>query len=334
MTGPSAVADGGDSACRPRSHHGDDVGLDGFRQADILKVGRVPLLGPGDANSWHDTPDGVVILSQTCDVVQETKETIQVAPLVRKSAQRYGQARKGAMPGYVPVVGAGEDMYADLDHVATVHKAHIALLTPQRGFATTEDAKKFGMRVGRRYSRFAFPDEVSHWLGPLKDDVIGKADKPNSPLGRALSLVESLRLECQPNWDQGAPYSLTLLVLVEPESLPMLDMDEAKSAPDDLRGWTHDQDDAVKVTPLQAAGELLKPHRWEDRHARVWLWNAFAESLAARCRPGPGASPEVRGAIAGGAFESEVTTTEEVTYHRILRSEEIDVEHLSPPLPR
>jgi hypothetical protein len=334
MAEPSAAADGGNGASLPQPPSRSSTALAGFQQADVLKVDRIPLLGPDDMSSWHATPDGVVILSQTCDVVQPKKQTIQVAPLRRLPAQQSGQARKGAMPSYVPVPSAGLDMYADLEYVATVYKSQVSLLTPMRGVGNTDEGKKFGMRVGRRYSRFPFPDNVTYWLSPLKDAVIKRADKPNSSLGKVFGLVESLRLESDPNWESGEPYSLKLLVVIDPGNLPMFDEEEVIAPPLELRMQTHNQNGEVRMTPAEVADELLRPQRWEDRHARAWLWDTFAESLARICRPGPGAPPEALTAVADGAFDSEVTTTEEITYNRVLRSEEIDVEHLSPPLPR
>ncbi|MGR4881471.1 hypothetical protein ACIPUC_18970 [Streptomyces sp. LARHCF249] len=312
------------------------MSLTGFQQADILKTERIPCLGPMGEASWLPTPDGVVIISQTCDVVRDSKEYLQVAPLIRLIGNAARQAGKGAMPGYVLVPEAGTDTFADLDHVATVSKHHVALLVPQRGVASTQALRLFGMRVGRRFSRFAFPDAVSEWLQPLKGLVIDKAGRATSALGRVLDeRVESLRLECSPSWDDGAPYELTLLVVVKPGLLPVLHEGQPPpSASAALSRWLWDGEGSLIRKPAAIAEKIVEASPSTSLADRLWLWECFAESLAATCRPPTSALPDIANAVAGGEFSSEVATAREVAYERILRSEEIDLEHLSPPLPR
>ncbi|MET9041728.1 hypothetical protein ABZX34_02300 [Streptomyces sp. NPDC004362] len=309
--------------------------LSGFQQADVLKIDRIPLRGPSGEVVWHATPDGVVIISQTCDVVQPNKPYLQVAPIARVPANLAKQAAKGAMPGYVAVPEAGYDAFADLDNIATVSKAHLALLVPQRGVADVAAMRIFGMRVGRRFSRFAFPDEVVPWLEPLKSSVLSKAGKTSSPLGRVLDeRVESLRLECAPSWDAGLPYQLTLLVVVKPKLLPVFDEDEKPVPPAELEQWLWDEEGNIKQRPAVIAERLLNLATSGDRERRLWLWEGFGQALAAECRPKSSAPDKVLSAVAGGAIDVEVTTIQDITYERILSSEEIDVDHLSPPLPR
>ncbi|MFE3991558.1 hypothetical protein ACFXPW_07650 [Streptomyces goshikiensis] len=312
------------------------LSLAGFQQADILKTEQIPCLGATGVASWLPTPEGVVIISQTCDVVRDNKEYLQVAPLVRLQGNSARQAAKGAMPGYVLVPKAGTNAFADLDHVATVSKQHLALLVPQRGVTSTQDLRLFGMRVGRRYSRFAFPDAISEWLQPLKGLVIEKSGRSASALGHVLDKgVESLRLECSPSWDNGAPYDLTLLVVVKAGLLPVLNEGEPPpSASATLARWLWDADGSLLRKPAPIAEKIVEVSPTTSLGDRLWLWECFAESLAAMCRPPASALPSVANSVAGGEFSSEVATAREVAYERILRSEEIDLEHLSPPLPR
>ncbi|WP_406228273.1 hypothetical protein [Streptomyces anthocyanicus] len=337
MIEPSVPADGAeallDEPTSPSEYAPAD--LSGFQQADVLKADRIPLRGPSGEVIWHATPDGVVIISQTCDVVQPNKTYLQVAPIVRLPQGLVKQAVKGAMPGYVAVPEAGYDAFADLDHIATVSKAHVALLVPQRGVAGVAALRVFGMRVGRRFSRFAFPDEVVPWLEPLKRSVISKAGKTSSPLGRVLDeWVESLRLECTPSWDAGPPYQLTLLVIVKPGLLPAVDENEVPDPPAQLTQWLWDEKGNVKQRPASIADRLVKADASGDRSERLWLWEGFGQSLVADCKPHPSASDEILDAVADGEIDVEVSTIRDITYERVLRSEEIDVEHLSPPLPR
>jgi hypothetical protein len=337
MTEPSVPADGVESQLdeptSPSEHA--PVDLSGFQQADVLKTDRIPLRGPSGEVIWHATPEGVAIISQTCDVVQPNKAFLQVAPIVKLPEQLTKRASKGAMPGYVAVPEAGADAFADLDHIATVSKAHVALLVPQRGVADVAALRVFGMRVGRRFSRFAFPDDVVPWLEPLKSSVISKAGKTSSSLGRVLDeWVESLRLESTPSWDAGPPYQLTLLVLVKPGLLPVFDEDDKPEPPPALEHWLWDTDGSLKQRPAAIADRLVQLTITGDRAERLWLWEGFAQALVAECKPRPSAPATVVNAVLGGEIDVEVTTIQDITYERVLRSEEIDVDHLSPPVPR
>jgi len=71
-----------------------------------------------------------------------------------------------------------------------------------------------------------------------------------------------------------------------------------------------------------------------DRNQRLWLWEGFGQSLVAECKPKPSAPFDVVNAVMGGEIDVEITTLQDNTHERVLRSEEIDVDHLSPPLPR
>ncbi|NED04372.1 hypothetical protein G3I55_22190 [Streptomyces sp. SID6648] len=311
------------------------VDLSGYQQADILKTDRIPLRGVEDEVIWHPTPRGVTIISQTCDIVQPNKRYVQVAPLVTLPKDQVKRAAKGARPAYVAVPEAGADIFADLDHIATVSKEHVALLSPQRGVTDSDSLRIFGMRVGRRFSRFAFPDSVTPWLEPLKNTVISKAGNTQSDLGRVLEeWVVSLRLECDPSWDEQPPYQLTLLVIVKSDLLPQFDEIDLPELPAALETWLYDEERNVKQRPAAVAQRLVRAADGGDRVERYWLWEAFAESMAAECRPKSTVSDDVRVAVAEGQFSWEVATVEDVTYERILRSEEIDLDHLSPPLPR
>ncbi|MEU1084298.1 hypothetical protein ABZ368_29375 [Streptomyces sp. NPDC005908] len=337
MAEPSVPAGGAveDQLGTPTSLSSTPTDLSDFQQADLLKADRIPLRGPSGEVIWHSTPDGVAIISQTCDVVQPNKAYLQVAPIVRLPASLVKQAAKGAMPGYVAVPEAGPDAFADLDHIATVSKAHVALLAPQRGVADVAAMRVFGMRVGRRFSRFAFPDAVVPWLEPLKRSVIRKAGKTSSPLGFVLDeWVESLRLECAPSWDVGPPYQLTLLVIVKPGLLPVVLEDEMPEPPAELTQWLWDEEGNVSQRPAAIAERLVKVGVSGDRGERLWLWEGFGQSLVADCQPDPLVPSDVLNAVAEGKIDAEITTIRDIAYERVLRSEEIDVEHLSPPLPR
>ena len=73
-----------------------------------------------DATSSHEdpeqveTPNGVVLMSQTCDLVQD-RERVLVAPVSAVSTSVMSAVRKGAKPLLIPV-GGGAFQFDFLDH--------------------------------------------------------------------------------------------------------------------------------------------------------------------------------------------------------------------------
>ena len=49
--------------------------------------------------------------------------------------------------------------------------------------------------IGRRFSRFAFPDEIVPWFKPLESVIDSKHNKEASAEGRMFQLVDELRVE-------------------------------------------------------------------------------------------------------------------------------------------
>ena len=316
---------------------GPAANLDAFQQGDIVESVRLPVQGPDGNEVWVETPHGVTLITQTCDIVVDTKRFVQVAPLVPMDGNDARQASKGAIPGMVAVPGAGKDIFADLEHVATVDKRYISSFAPKRGASSTGELKRFGARVGRKFSRFAFPDDINYWLHPLKGTVLDKVGNENSDLGRVLDeMVESLRLECVPSWDAPAPWSLTLVVIVRPEFLPDLDDAPESAVPGDaVQKWLYQADGhTLRRGAAEIATKLLTLTADTPASERTWHWEAFAHALAMACRIKSGAPASAQDAVQGGNFSWEAVTCEEFTYERYLRSEEIDLDHLSAPLPR
>jgi hypothetical protein len=310
------------------------VDLRQFQQGDIVDSARLLVQDPDGAEYWINTPHGVVLISQTCDIVVNEKEYVQVARLVPMDGSSAILAEKGAMPGRVAVSSEGESLFADLEHIATVHKKYIASFAPRHGAGPNAELKRFGARVGRKFSRFAFPDDVSYWLEPFKGSVLDKVGKPNSDLGHVLDkMVESLRLECRPSWDKPAPWDLKLVVVVKPEHLPMLDENDPVERSNTFMKWAYKPNGTLR-TATEIATKLRGLTSQTPASERAWWWDAFAEALAANFRLKANAPQSARDAVLGERFSSEAITAEEFTYDRVLCSEEIDLDHLSGPLPR
>jgi hypothetical protein len=229
----------------------------------------------------------------------------------------------------------GDCCFADLTYVATVDKQIIANSERNPGVKDIDDIRKFGQRVGRRFSRFAFPDEVVPWLRPLQSIAESRALKESSPIGWALQQVASLRLLCANEWE-SAPYSLTLCVVLEPGVLPPFPSDvDVPPASDKISRWLYAADGSTLARKHGEIAQLLQKETDRSLTAsdRYWLWSALAEAWAKLCVAPEASAPEVLNAVEGGAFWSEVMSTEEFSFEQFRHSEEIDLDHLSSPLP-
>jgi hypothetical protein len=298
-----------------------------LRQGDVIEGLRLPLSADVELLQGRE-PCETVVLSQTCDVVRETTLTLVVCPLTRLSGGQQLEAAAGRRPRYVQVPAVGQDAFADLDFIATVAKAEAAKHSWRRGLKSDDEVRRFARAVGRRFSRFAFPNEVVPWLQPLSDALRSKHERPTSPEGAAARQIAELRVEADGGWAVGAPYALTLAVIVEPGTLPVFPDDELPSLPEELQRDLRPNEQLQSPTRL---AEMLSAER--DPVRRYWIWQALGEAWAARCRPAPSYPDEVHNAVLGGRISAEVLAADEYSLSRYRKSEQLDLDYLSPPLP-
>jgi hypothetical protein len=313
---------------------------EGRQQGDVVQVSALAVHRPTGI-IYRPTPEGVVLLSQTCDIVLADRFTVVAAPLVRLSGDTLRDADKGKKPRYVLVPQLGADAFADLDVIGTLHKDVLAG-APTVSVVGSDDIaiRNFGRRVGRRFERFAFPDEVVPWFNPLSDVVLGKY---GGTTGEALAFeqVVELRVEATDGWI-SAPYALTLVVIVRGGTLPEIDEDDQVMPPTSLQQWLRRNDGSLRRASGEIANRLFKDRldasgntsALEPRE-RYHLWLALAEAWGDRCRPRGRYrnDPSVANAVRGGAVGVEILSDDEYTLARYRRSEMLDLDHLSPPSP-
>jgi hypothetical protein len=228
-------------------------------------------------------------------------------------------------------------MFADLSVIATVDKRRFAALHRTAGIDPTDDhaIRRFGRAIGRRFGRFPFPDDVVPWLRPLEVVVQSKHNK-NSPEGAAMRDVIELRVEAIDGW-QNPPYALTLCVIVKPGIVPAFLDDEKPQCPDELAAWLrNDNGDLLRVSGA-IAEKLAKERQRSPSSASVyWLWLALAEAWAARCTPNfdrhaPNEAAKILAAVSD--IDADVIEESGFDLYRYRRSEQLDLDHLSPPIP-
>lgn len=306
--------------------------LEEFAQGDVLNITALPIMNRSDSVEFQSISSGkAVIITQTCDVVQNKHEYVHLAPVVQIPEPEASNARDGKRSQYVHIPALGGDYFGDLTRIATLEKELIARAARSPGVTTDEEVRNFGRAVGRRFSRFAFPDEVVPWLRPLEVVIQSKHDKQESAVGRAAQKLASIRVAAEPpGWRGGPPYSLTLYFILKSGTLPPFVDDELPDFPDRIRTWLRPSGTLMR-TPSQIA-ETIEQNA-DDPAALYHLWLALGEAWAATCTPARrDQTTEVMSALSG-PITADVTTAEDFRYSHFRRTEELDLDHLSPVLP-
>jgi hypothetical protein len=307
-----------------------------LRQGDVLGITSLPIVQRDRNIQIYPAPQGVVLLSQTCDVVLPDRRTVVVAPVVRLSGDSLREAGKGLRPRYVKVPDGEDETFADLDVIATLEKNVLAGIRADDCQRPEEvSGRRFGRGVARRFGRFAFPDEVVPWLTPLSEIVTSKYGKASSGEARALESVVELRIESGNGWE-SPPYDLTLVVIVRAGTLPELEEDDQFVPPTSLQQWLRDSSGALRRKSGEIADRLfVSGAPAATSHERYHLWLAVAEAWAAKCTPRSRDrdNPAVVSAVADGIISADIVSDDEYPLSRYRRSERLDVEHLSSPPP-
>jgi len=85
---------------------------------------------------------------------------------------------------------------------------------------TPAERLQFAESVSRHLTRIALPDTIVVALAPMFERMADRHDR-QSPEGRCISAVASIRLEAARSMDAQSP-DLTVLVVLEAEDLPRL----------------------------------------------------------------------------------------------------------------
>jgi hypothetical protein len=146
--------------------------------------------------------EALVVTSQTCDVIEHPKHSpyVTLSPLVRINDEgQAGEARRGYMPRYPPLPGAGDDAFADLALSTTIEKAVLLGVARTPGLRDDDEIRLFQRITQRHYGRFAFPEAMHPALHLLRERLRDKKDK-DSFEGHALRIVDEIRLLPTPDW--------------------------------------------------------------------------------------------------------------------------------------
>ncbi len=156
---------------------------------------------------------GLVVLSQTCDIVQaRTESYVQVAPLVEVDAAHLHQIARRRRIQYALVPRLeGRRLVADLGRVMTITRELLATLPRTDGCGTDDERREFSKAVGRKFTRAAFPDDFVRMVERLRKRVLEKHDR-ESPEGEVLRGLWDIRVVASPDWEADAIEILLLFV--------------------------------------------------------------------------------------------------------------------------
>lgn len=188
-----------------------------FLFADVPDADDTELLAAA-----FDDPDpvGLVVVSQTCDIVSSMAklQSVAVCPLIKVRVEHIQMIAKGLSPRFGLVQNANDGVVADLARPMSVNKALLATWRRQEGFSDADAAIGFARSLERVYGRFAFPDAFNDSIRPLLEKIKSKHGKADSPLGKALRSLEELRVRPSGPWD-GTVVEVAFFLIFAPADL-------------------------------------------------------------------------------------------------------------------
>src|SRR6185312_4128433 len=308
----ASASDGNGMALRSA----ESAPLGDWRQGDVLSV--PPSVLGNLAQSMEDEVQ-VAVVSQSCDVVREDREWIVVGQ-VAQLKDKANLARRGSMPRFVALPGLGSDAFIDLDLVTSVKKSDLVGSTriPGVDAADWQQVRHLSRGIGRKFSRFAFPDAVVPWFDPLRPYFEKRHDR-NSAVGRVLRAISELRVEAE-DWSRQRAEVL-LHVIVCPNDLPEAD---DSSLSDDVRKLA-EQDNPS----LESICSLLRPAENVVRGGMdgAFLWDLVAKALAALCVSNADLTSVDGAEDAISTMEGLVSSEAEFSLSKYRRSEMLDLDH-------
>lgn len=177
---------------------------------------------------------GLVVVSQSCDIVRECSksECVEVGPIVLiedDSALEEIRKRRRTRYAYLPGL-ADRKLVADLERTMTVEKAVVAGWSRIAGCTTDRERATFAEALARKRRRFAFPDGFNAGLRRFRDRI-KRAEGKATPEGLLIVALDEIRVQASPNWE-GAKVTVFFWFLAEREKIT--DFDAARGI---VQGW-------------------------------------------------------------------------------------------------
>ncbi len=155
-----------------------------------------------DAEEISDGIVGLVVISQTCDIVRRTggRYFVAVCPLIKVPEKRLPDARKGRLPYLTDVGNVDEDVFADLRRIMSVHKDLLQTWKRCPGFRDDTTRHRFATALERKFGQFAFPDDFDQAIKEFRKRVWSRHSRPESEVGRVYRSLAQIRFSAEPDW--------------------------------------------------------------------------------------------------------------------------------------
>lgn len=244
----------------------DDV-LDEWRQGDLaLAPLELPVIADENGEAvWQalDAAHGVMIISQSCDIVRSSdhRPYVQVAALVQATDSEIARSIRRETPSRIHLEAvANQGLLVDLDATATVQKAVVQTWVRTPGCRTDEERRRVAAALARYRQRFAFPDDFNALVSPVRRWIESKRSK-QSNLGNFVRAIQEVRVHCD-NWDAPSILAFYAFVNELPETQQLNEWNVAAKALRDKvaaeKGRYPDPDfDIVRYRDVSAAEYLV-----------------------------------------------------------------------------
>jgi hypothetical protein len=191
---------------------------------------------------------GLIVVSQTCDIVLETgrRQYVSVCPLIERTPEQAQMVLKGN-PSLVPVEGTPDSIFADVSRVMSISKELLRQWTRQEGFHSDQTRRNFSAALERKFGRFAFPDSFNEALSGFRERVWKRHDKEDSPVGQIYRSIAEIRFAARPSWDEE---------VVEVQLIAILNQEDQRVAKDD--------DISLELNSQIAKVMLPEKYSWSD----------------------------------------------------------------------
>lgn len=292
----------------PETRQDDQADTPWLEQGSVFQnVTSLPLLD-GDAHTSLPTPFGVVVVSQTCDNVRSSY--IQVAPVVALKGADWANAASGRSARHATLPGLGDMFGVELGTIASINKSFLAEADRKAGVVSLRDSRALAQAIGRRFSRFAFPDDIVIWLNPLRRLTQSKSGKPESPEGKALTKIRQIRVRSEEGWTTR-PYVLSFDFILDEDELPF--ESEPIDPSSDLAVWVRNK----------AASEIAARLENAPLSEHEFLLHSLCTAWIAKCQEKTEGSPVQDWSV-------DLHTADEYSVASYWDSEALDFDHLSP----
>ena len=160
---------------------------------------------------------GVVVISQTCDILKPCTEWpyVQLAALQNADKRFLEEVRKGWRPTFalLPAIEA-EGLVVNLELIMTVEKSVLAGVPSKlriRGVRNDAESRELAERIARKFERFAFPDDFVDAVRRIQERIRDKHEKKTAE-GNAYRGLREIRIVAAPSWEAEEP-ELTFLFI-------------------------------------------------------------------------------------------------------------------------